>query len=525
MTAHVRHRLSLAALDRGNALLADALRDPAPVLPHARPVHRMADPARLAAALAAWQQQLAAADAAVANARALADPRVPVVTVGQQPGLLTGPLYTFYKACTAITLARRLRAIPVFWVATDDDDRAEIDHCACRDRHGDTRVIRYPDDAGYPGQLVGDLPLAEAGPQVLAQLAVALDGLPHADAALALATETLAEAADLGTWCCRLLARVLSPHGLVVCDPRLPAVRALSAEVMRRELADPLRTTAAVNARAAALRAAGYHAALTKPDELCNLFFVEGQRRRIAYRDGRFHVGERVYTQADLFALLEADPARFVPNAVLRPVAQEYLFGSAAFVAGPHELGYWAQLGPVFAALEVPMPPVVPRAGASLLTRHEATTLAALDIPPLALRDDFDRVRYAQLAAQCPPAVAAQFEAGRATIEALVHDLAAAAATVDPTLAASAQATRQHMLHELERLERKTLKALERRSEEITHKLERLRDALFPAHGLQERSLTLLWAIARFGPTFPDEVLHLLDGEEGQHLLLEMNLP
>lgn len=268
----VMARYELAALDPGNRLAAEYPAAFFPFRPEdavalARRPRVGADPAAVSAALTALQESLGADAAAVANARRLADPATPVVTVGQQPGLLTGPLYTIYKALTAITLARQLGAVPVFWVGADDDDRAEVDHCAVWDARGRPTALHYPDTAGLPGQLVGDLPVENSGREVLDALAPLLAGLPHAEATLSLLAETLAESVDFGDWFARLLARLLSPLGLVVCDPRLPALRTLTAEIARRELREPLRTTALVNDAARRLRDAGYMPPLTKPDE------------------------------------------------------------------------------------------------------------------------------------------------------------------------------------------------------------------------------------------------------------------
>ncbi|MHB0937846.1 MAG: bacillithiol biosynthesis cysteine-adding enzyme BshC [Armatimonadota bacterium] len=531
---------SLAEIDPGNRLLADYLSERlAPgeffgqppwddCAPHC-PLRRVPEPEALSEALAKYQQRIGADQAAVDNAHRLADPAVQVVTVGQQPGLLTGPLYTPYKAVTAISLARHLGrlldrpAVPVFWAGCDDDDRAEVDHCGCWDQRGQLHGIRYPEGAGEPGQLVGNLPVGEYAGEILAQLEPLLAGLPHADETLALVSETAAASADFGEWFARLLARLFGPLGLVVCDPRLPAVRRLGAEVLRRELAEPLRTTKLVNAAARKLHDAGYQPQLTRPDDALNLFFFDGRRRQRVTWDGRrFIAGEREYTREELLARLDADPGSLLPNAVLRPVMQEYLFGSAAFVAGPNELCYWAELLPVFRALEVEMPPVIPRAGATLLTPNAADFLRTAGIDPLRLLHAPDEVRLSMLADAQPPAVKQSFEHAREEVQRLVAELTDTVSGYEPTLAASAQATHQRMLNEIERLEHKTLKAVERHSSELSARLERTAGLLFPGRGLQERLLNICAPLARFGMEWPKQLLELLDGQEGYHLFVEV---
>lgn len=515
------HRVPLAAMNRQHALLADILAGVprATALFDAPPGAAHADRVDLSAALVTQQAILGGGEIALANARRLADPATSVVTVGQQPGLLTGPLYTIYKAVTAITLARRLGAVPVFWVGADDDDRAEIDHCALWDSRDTLRTVQYPADAGLPGMLVGDLPISVT---VADQAIALLAGFPGAADAEALLRETLRGSADLGSWFARLLSRLFASWGLVLCDPRDPALRRLAAPVLRRELARPLETTRRLQARVQELHRLGYRPALTKPADVANCFLLNGQRQRITFTDGLYAVDGARYAPEALLALLEKDPGRFVPNAVLRPAVQEYLFGSAAFIAGPNEVAYWAELAPVFQALDIAMPRVVARAGATIVPHRHARRLRQWAIAPLDLLYEHERVRLALLDAAQPEAVREAFTLSRVEIARVAEFLAIAVASVDATLTATAAATRQRLENELERLERKTLNAVARHDEALTERLAETREALFPGGGLQERALNVFSLIARHGEGVIERLVNSLDGEEGQHLFLEL---
>ncbi len=517
-------RVPLAAVQRGGALLADLQADKpaATELFTAGAGTSRADRAALADILVDQQARWGAGEAALAQARRLADPATPVVTVGQQPGLLTGPLYTIYKALTALTLARRHGGVPVFWVGADDDDRAEIDHCGLWDAGEALHPIHYPCDAGAPGMLVGDLPAGDAAEAVLAGALPLLRDLPHGAAAEGLLRATLAGSADLGAWFARLLARLFARWGLVLCDPRDPALRRLALPVLRAELARPLETTRRLRERAAELRRRGYPPALTKPEHVVNLFRYDGHRQRISFTDGAYAIDGVRVAPAALRAAVDDDPGGFVPNAVLRPVVQEYLFGSLAFVAGPHEAEYWAELAPVFAALDVRMPAVVIRAGATLVPRRHARRLRQWEIAPLDLLVAYDRLRLTLLDAAGPDAVREAFALSRAELGRVAARLAQAVAGVEPTLAAAAAAAHQRMAHELERLERKTRKAIERGDDDLTARLAATREALFPHGGLQERALNVCSLIGRYGEGIIAQLVELLDGEEGQHLFVEI---
>ncbi len=272
----------------------------------ARRPHAQADRAALAAALAGYQAHLGAGSTAREYARLLADPATPVITVGQQSGLLTGPLYTIYKAITAITLARRLTrevgrpVVPVFWAATDDDDRGEADHAGLWDGRYRLLTVQYPPHAGNPGQLIGEFPCWPAGAEMITQIVEACAGLPYAGEVDALLRATLADSADMGEWFCRLLSRLFSEFGLVLCDPRLPEIRRLGREILRREIAAPLRTTELVNRQARVLQQRGYPPALMKPADTCNFFLLDGVRHRVTYRNGRYHAGAMTCTAQEM---------------------------------------------------------------------------------------------------------------------------------------------------------------------------------------------------------------------------------
>lgn len=528
-----------AEIDPDNRLLADYLlslpaardlfaHEPEEMLEIARHTRAQADRAELAQALVAFQTHLGADDAAVQAASLLADPETPVVTAGQQSGLLTGPLYTIYKAITTINVAHRLAqqlgrpVVPVFWAATDDDDRTETDHCACWDQHYVAHTLRYPEEAGQPGQLIGALPAGCEGEKVLAQLDPLIAGMPFAAKTREMLAGTLEDSADMGEWFCRLMARLFSRWGLVLCDPRLPAVRRLAAEVLLREVAIPLDSTKRVNERARLLQQRGYRPQLTKPTDVCNIFRLNGARQRVSYRDGCFRIAGESFTPEDMQASIHDDPTQWAPNAVLRPVVQEYLLGSTAFIAGPNELGYWAELQPVFDALGVNMPPVLPRAAATLVPRGIARNLQTWNMNPLHLLIDYDQVRLRLLEEQQPESVRQGFAAGRSEIEQLVSRLVPLVSSVDDTLAQSALAAHQRMLNELERLERKTLRAVERQSSELMERLGHVRQVLFPHRGLQERTLNIFCLLARYGPDLLDQLRTLLDQEEGRHLFVEI---
>lgn len=89
----------------------------------------------------------------------------------------------------------------------------------------------------------------------------------------------------------------------------------------------------------------------------------ENMRQLLKYKDGRFITSksEKSYSKEDLFNIIENEPERISNNVVTRPVMEEWLFNTVAFIGGPSEIKYWSELKEVFNLLNVEMPIVLPR--------------------------------------------------------------------------------------------------------------------------------------------------------------------
>jgi uncharacterized protein YllA (UPF0747 family) len=136
--------------------------------------------ARLVAALSEQNP-----DSAAALAK-LALPGAKAVVTGQQVGLFSGPAYTIFKALTAVKLAAHLdaqgiAAVPVFWLASEDHDLAEVDHAWMFNQACVPAKISYT-NAVASGGPVGEVKLTNVP---LPELKQALDGLPFADEVVA----------------------------------------------------------------------------------------------------------------------------------------------------------------------------------------------------------------------------------------------------------------------------------------------------------------------------------------------------
>ena len=480
-------------------------------------------------ALAAQQPRYGAdADARVAAAERLRDPRAVAVVTGQQVGLFGGPLYAPLKAITAIQLARRIEAetgrpaVPVFWMASEDHDLAEVDHATVG-----TATLRLPPLARPVTQLTagaaGRVVLPEAIAEVVEAAVRALPETPFRADVAALLRASYAPGTTLADAFGRLTAGLFAGTGLVVLDPDDDAVKRLASDVFARA-ADARGAADAVNAAGERLAALGFHAQLAAS---APGFFLLDDRGRLALEpagadpaDGLRlrQTGEAISDDA-LDALVRDHPERLSASASLRPVWEDALLPVAAYVGGPGEIAYWAQLRPVYDALGVPMPVVFPRTSATLVDAPARRALArtGLTVETAGGGDDalFDRL------AAHDAALDAAFDTARAALDAAFDGLAPALAAVpEATLARSHGAARTRAAHAVTALRAATRRAERRQQSQLRTDTDRIATWLRPGGGLQERTQTLLPFVARVGPSL---VAHLIDtlplGDAAHHVV------
>ena len=473
---------------------------------------RVAPP--LLEALAALDRELPASPARRAHLAALGRPGTAVVVTGQQVGLFLGPLYTFYKAATAVASARALEresgvpCVPLFWLQTEDHDFPEIDHCLLPGPPGGPPVRLAIGDGGVPERRsVAHRRLGEDVQAALAGLEAVLGDLPHAGEVLARVRRHYQPGRTLAAAFAGLLAELFAEEGLLFLDPRLPAVARLLAPVYRRALDDAAGIADALAERSRALRAAGFAEQVHVRPGSPLVFFhednPEGPRYRLDPAAGGFRLvgGDRTVALAELRQALETDPLRFSTSALLRPVVQDTLLPTAAYVGGPGEIGYFAQVGALEERFGLCPPLLLPRARLRLVEPAVRTLLRKLELRPADAErplDDLLRRTGASASGEWPPPEALRDrllgEFSRA-LEAFERG----APALDANLCDPARKTRETVTHACSRLVDRYARALGERDHTLRDRLTRLRAALCPDDTPQERIYGLSSYCARAG--------------------------
>ena len=433
------------------------------------------------------------------------------VTTGQQPGLFGGPLYSLYKALTAVRLAGELERLlarpvmPLFWIASDDHDWEEANHTVVVD--GSNRLVRLtlgPAAEGPPRPL-GRTPLGASVEEALDRLAHAFPRNDFHARCVAGLRDAYQPGATMASafrgWMAELLRE--TPIGLV--DAGDPALKEACRPVFRAEAEDPAAGERVLAETADALRDHGYGLQVPLIPGAANLFVdLRHGRERLQRTDGGFLLrrsrGE--LSRRRVLGLIDDDPGSVSPNVLLRPVVESSLFPTLAYVGGPGELAYFAQLGGLFRRHGTGMPVVVPR-GSLLAVENkvrkvlEKFGLATGDVRDLeALLSRFARDRM-------PGEVRDATVRWRGAVESLGDELADAAAAVDPALRGAVTKARNTGLAALGALEKKIVRTVKRNAETTRAQIAKAHVNLWPGGKPQDRILCSLQYLMRYGPEFP----------------------
>ena len=445
------------------------------------------------------------------NITRLGEGKAVAVVTGQQVGLFGGPAYSVYKALSAVHLAEKLTsegtpAVPVFWMATEDHDFAEVNHCLLLDAQ--EQLLSLRDDSPHESDApVGRIAFSSSIESLRREAARAWPAELRGEAESLLGG--YAPGATYADAFARLLARLFAGRGLVILDPMHPKLHELSQPIFRGALEKAEELHALVRARDRELEKAGYHAQVHLRDNATLLFMmVNGRRVPLRRRGSGFHLaGQGEQSLRALQAALESAPERFSANVLLRPIQQDWLLPTAAYVAGPHEATYFAQASVLYDKLLGRMPVIVPRVSLTLVPPKVQRLLQKYKLSVTDCWRAPEQVRLRLAEQRLPRGLARRLEKTQAKIEKELAETAEAVKQLDSTLAGAADTSRRKMLYQFEKLRRKAARAQAEREEIVGRHTELLCNWLHPERDLQERRLSFLTFAARYGQPLVERLL------------------
>jgi len=450
-----------------------------------------------------------AGGAVLANIERLKHGAAAVVT-GQQVALFGGPLLTLLKAATAIRKAQDATRVsgrehvPIFWLASEDHDLAEVDQVALLEKTA-VETLRLGLKADVPAP-VGGLRVDGGSEDGRVRLEAALE---RAEELLAFAPicQTLRECypwdAKLAGAFGRLLTKVFAEFGLVVIDAASRAAHALGATVLRAAIERAEELEAALLERSRELEAAGYHAQVLVAKGHSLLFLIDdvsGARLPLRRVGEGWKAGARSYETAELLAILEAAPERLSPNALLRPVMQDAILPTAAYVGGPAEIAYFAQSAVVYEKILGRVTPVLPRLSATLVEPAVAAVLAAHELEFLKVVEAKTAEELGiRMGARAMPIegkrkIAAAGNAMDAELTALTEYMSSLSADLGRAAGVSAS----KMRYQMNRLRRMAARFEVQKQASLSKQALAVMLSLLPEGHLQERLLGGVWFLARY---------------------------
>lgn len=437
----------------------------------------------------------------------LGAPELGVVVTGQQVGLFLGPALAFYKAATAIELARRASAaqptLPIFWLQSEDHDGDEVQSAHVLDESHDLRCVTL-EPSGDPRASMAERSL---GPNVVAaldQFADATRDAPFRDEAVDLLR---AHYRPEATWVEAFggaLAQVFNDEGLLTFNPRTQVVAECVTEIHRRALERHTEVDAALLEGTAALEREG-QSPVVKPRPGCSLsFFHSGGRAGARHRLQHSSAGwtdpasGTCYSTSDLLTRLDREPLAFSTSSLLRVITQQSLLPVVAQVAGPAEARYLQQIPPLLQLFECSALEVVARAKLVVSDPRSRKRLSRLGLD--AARFDGADAVLRRLAAEdgglCGADLRSSLETKLAReLDALTPELTA----LDPNLKRAIERTKRHVAKGMARLGDRVDRARERHDSERVATVDKLARVFTPGGHPQERCLGTAHFIAQWG--------------------------
>ncbi|HKQ08893.1 MAG TPA: bacillithiol biosynthesis cysteine-adding enzyme BshC, partial [Blastocatellia bacterium] len=511
---------------------ADCGRTASPLAEHARKVGAQSfDRERVANALERINRCAGSPELTFKNIEMLRRPGSVAVITGQQAGLFTGPLYTIHKAMTVIKLTDCLReqgvdAVPVFWVASEDHDYEEVNHCRLIDVEGHLKTVRY-DPATRPSDApVGRVQIDEGINAAIEEFVAALPPSEFLSDIERDLRESYAEGAGFADAFAKLMARIFKDYGVVLLDPLDEELKQVAAPLYAKAIERTPEIARALVERSRELERAGYHAQVHVSEDAVPLFVMDGGKRlAMTQRDGRFYVkgSDRSFDKAELVELAARCPNCFSPNVTLRPVVQDWLLPTAAYIGGPAEVAYFAQIRAVYETLERQEPCVLPRASMTIIEHRHRKTLKKLK---LALPDFFDGLHAAitkVVEQSLDRETADTFAETERVIGEQLDKLEASLRRADASLSDATRNARAKIVYQLDHLRTRFVHTSARRDETVYRQVERAYATLFPDKNLQERELNIYYLLARYGPTLMRDLYDAVEIGYSNHRLVTLS--
>lgn len=465
----------------------------------------------------------------------LKDPDSVAVIGGQQAGILTGPLYTLHKVISIIKLAEQkekelqIPVVPVFWIAGEDHDYQEVNHVFLpMDQKVDKWI--YPERVQHK-KMVSDIDLYKETCMSWAKNVIENFGeTNHTNSLLEFVQMQLAKSTTFVDFFAFIIMELFKDYGLLIVDSGDRQLRNLEKDLFIKQIQHHDSITSALLEQQKQIREKGFPITLEVSGEAANLFYYDQRaNERILLEFDRLkdrfigRNGTVSFTKEELLQLASDEPEKLSNNVVTRPLTQEWLFPTIAFIAGPGEISYWGELKLVFEHFGIKLPPIVPRLNITLLDRSTETDLADLKLDLGAvLSRGTDPEKQKFLESIKDQEVEILFTTTKEQLIKQYKLIEAKTEELDKGLLPLLKKNENLLLKQIDFMEKKLEDSVKQQHEVVLNKYARIDLALRPDGFPQERVWNVFYYLNLYGLTLVEDIMELTFVFDGTHKVIKM---
>ncbi|MET3194353.1 bacillithiol biosynthesis cysteine-adding enzyme BshC [Bacillus sp. OAE603] len=456
-----------------------------------------------------------------------------VVIGGQQAGLLTGPLYTIHKIISIIQLAKKyedelnISVVPVFWIAGEDHDIDEINHIHTIDDHEVKKQTYYSKDTHSFSATKTELDQKEMK-NWIQKIVKTFEETNYTNDLLQELNKTLEESVTFVDFFAKLLFKLFAKEGLVLIDADDPNIRALEGLMFEEMVSKQDIVRSVLKDTKSKLVKSGYQETLQISEQSIHIFYHSNEGRQlleVGESEGVIQTKNKSYqfTKDELLSLAIEQPTLLSNNVVTRSIMQEYLFPTLAFVGGPGEIAYWAELKDIFEVFNLEMPPVFLR---HMFTIYERNIVSAMEDFSLgideSLQISLEEKKNSWVKSQISVDYKDVFDQSRKALLQLHEPLQEVTSVVAPNLNDFSKKNYLKIEEQILLLERKIEESILKRHEEQIAKWNRIIHSISPNGRPQERVLNIYYYINKYGPDFVHQLCDLTLSWDYAHQVVEL---
>ncbi|MEW6050587.1 MAG: bacillithiol biosynthesis cysteine-adding enzyme BshC [Candidatus Zixiibacteriota bacterium] len=470
-----------------------------------------------------------ASERTLAAIEQLLDPKALCVFAGQQAGLFGGPMMTLIKALGAVNRARQFSqelgrpVVPIFWIAADDHDFAEANHTWLLNRESELVRVSY-DTPPASALSMGKTRFSdqEALDRAISAYRASLGETEFTLWLYDLLDRSYTSGETFVSAFGRFMAALTTDTGLILFDPSDPEVKRLAAPFFGSMLDRQVAITDAIHGANQLLRESGYHVQVEKDQQATHLFLDQNARTPVTRDSGQFRAGDRSYDEHELRSIIDSEPERLSPDALLRPVMQSYLLPVVGQLGGPSEIAYFAQMSSLFPLFDLPAPVRLARPTLTLVESRYEKMMDEFGITFDELTGDIELVVNRVLTASFPADLEQRYSQLRADVASRFEEFSSQSLQFDPSVSEFAKQTFGKIDFSLRQFEDKLFAGHKKKQKEMRDRLYRLGRSLYPNRGLQERTLNVAYFVAKHGREIVSFVHQRMDANQTAHQLISL---